>query len=82
MRQSGAEAARAVAMAAAVTCVASPAAAGGFALFEQGARAMGFANAFTAQAGDAIRLTGNPGGSAKFPFSSVTANHRCSTPPR
>ena len=42
----------------------SPALAAGFALFEQGAKGMGFAGAFTAQANDASAIFHNPAGLA------------------
>ena len=51
-------------LAAAIACVPVPASAGGFALFEQGARSMGFADAFTAQAADPSVLAFNAAGIA------------------
>src|SRR5688572_33147205 len=42
----------------------TPARAAGFALFEQGARGMGFAGAFTAQASDPSAIFHNPAGIA------------------
>ena len=42
----------------------TPASAAGFALFEQGARGMGFAGAFTAQASDPSAIFHNPAGIA------------------
>src|SRR5438552_19023354 len=42
----------------------APAAAAGFALFEEGARAMGFAGAYTAQASDPSAIFHNPAGLA------------------
>lgn len=55
---------RAMAAAAALALVPAPAGAGGFALFEQGARSMGFANAFTAQANDPSAIVHNAAGIA------------------
>ena len=51
-------------VAAAVGLHAAPASAAGFAIFEQGARAMGFAGAFTAQASDPSAIFHNPAGIA------------------
>jgi long-chain fatty acid transport protein len=47
-------------------CVAGPAGAAGFGIFEQGTRAMGMAGAFTAQADDPSALFHNAGGLAFF----------------
>jgi long-chain fatty acid transport protein len=64
MRLFHAPSARALAAAAAIALVPASARAGGFALFEEGARAMGFANAFTAQASDPSVLAYNAAGIA------------------
>jgi long-chain fatty acid transport protein len=54
----------ATAAAAAIAFIPAPAHAGGFALFEQGARSMGFAGAFTAQASDPSAIFYNAAGIA------------------
>ena len=54
----------AMAAAVAIALIPAPAHAGGFALFEQGARSMGFAGAFTAQASDPTAIFHNPAGIA------------------
>jgi long-chain fatty acid transport protein len=64
MRLFLASAARAAAVAVFIACVPTPVQAGGFALFEQGARSMGFANAFTAQATDPSVIAYNAAGIA------------------
>jgi long-chain fatty acid transport protein len=56
---------RALALAAAAACLApAPLQAAGFAIFEQGARGMGFAGAYTAQASDPSAIFHNPAGIA------------------
>lgn len=60
----GRSAACAASLLAAALGAATPASAAGFALFEQGARAMGFAGAFTAQASDPSAIFHNPAGIA------------------
>src|SRR5687768_5947056 len=55
---------RAIVAVSAIAVVATPARAGGLALFEQGARGMGFAGAFTAQADDPSAIFHNPAGLA------------------
>jgi long-chain fatty acid transport protein len=52
------------AMAAAIALIPVPARAGGFAVFEQGARSMGFAGAFTAQSSDPSAIFHNAAGIA------------------
>jgi long-chain fatty acid transport protein len=62
-RSGGRQAAAALALCAFVLAP-SPALAAGFALFEQGAKGMGFAGAFTAQANDPSAIFHNPAGLA------------------
>jgi long-chain fatty acid transport protein len=54
----------ALAAAAAIAFIPAPARAGGFALFEEGARSMGFAGAFTAQSNDPSAIFHNAAGIA------------------
>jgi long-chain fatty acid transport protein len=64
MRPVSSTVARAAGMAAALLLAPVAATAGGFALFEQGARSMGFAGAFTAQADDPSAIFHNAAGIA------------------
>ena len=61
---------------AAIALIPAPARAGGFALFEQGARSMGFAGAFTAQASDPSAIFHNAAGIAFLKGQQLSASGR------